>query len=206
MECQLGIVDDYDIDNHLNCKNNIIQQNVAYFIDGTYYTFKFEIVNLNDININIAPVWNKKRYKYYYREIISTEKTKPIELLNLNDSTNKYEIISGVHRCHVAKILGYKTIPAIIKCKNKIKPVSGCNDEELYQNVVNEMITRRNHYIKNQQILTSMSLRNYSLVKINMDKYVLSLPEDIKIEFQFRGANDKLYLSANSDIFNDIII
>jgi hypothetical protein len=84
------------------------------FSKNTYYIAN---VLLNDIEFKN---WEQCRYETNKRLIRETKSTIPVVIgRNYSDSTKKYALHDGNHRCFCSAELGYTHIPAIIS--NKIK-------------------------------------------------------------------------------------
>ena len=61
--------------------------------------------------------WEPSRYKNNMKLISDTKSVKPVILGDLDNTTQKYTLSDGNHRCYCSNELGYTHIPAIVSKK-----------------------------------------------------------------------------------------
>jgi len=71
---------------------------------------------LANIPLNIIDFinWEPSRYKNNLKLISDTKSVKPVILGDLDNTTQKYNLCDGNHRCYCCNELGYTHIPAIV--------------------------------------------------------------------------------------------
>jgi hypothetical protein len=74
---------------------------------------------LANIPLNIIDFinWEPSRYKNNLKLISDTKSVKPVILGDLDNTTQKYSLCDGNHRCYCSNELGYTHIPAIVSKK-----------------------------------------------------------------------------------------
>ena len=74
---------------------------------------------LANIPLNIVDFvyWEQSRYKSNIKLISDTKSVKPVILGDLDNTTQKYSLCDGNHRCYCSNELGYTHIPAIVSKK-----------------------------------------------------------------------------------------
>ncbi len=58
--------------------------------------------------------WEPSRYKNNLKLISDAKSVKPVILGDLDNTTQKYSLCDGNHRCYCSNELGYTHIPAIV--------------------------------------------------------------------------------------------
>jgi hypothetical protein len=86
--------------------------------EGSWPENVVEELALDDIAFN---AWNDHRKQRNFDEIKSSGMVFPVNV-EYNESTNKYQLIDGNHRCWSCKELGYTLIPAQIRKPNSSQP------------------------------------------------------------------------------------
>ena len=74
---------------------------------------------LTNIPLNIIDFinWEPSRYKNNLKLISDTKSVKPVILGDLDNTTQKYSLCDGNHRCYCSNELGYTHIPAIVSIR-----------------------------------------------------------------------------------------
>ena len=96
-----------------------------------------------------------------------SESIKVLGLLNPITVDSENFLIAGFHRMHAMKLLGYETIPVIIKSFSRIHSELGEVDENLKRNDLKSHIAVAEHMVKREELLNALGLRAKSGIRNN---------------------------------------
>lgn len=143
----------------------------------------------NVVNVRIDSIKIRYRLRSPNEEKIKeiAESIKILGLLNAVTLDSENYLIAGFHRLNAMKLLGYETIPAIIKDYSRIESELGEIDENLARNDIKSHILIAEHMVKREELLHALGLRAKSGVRNSNN---LMTTEDLAAE---HGITKRVY-------------